>query len=219
MITFEPFPKMARFSRDVIVTEKLDGTNAQVIIEPWTGDEAGAMTAAVYQGQRYYVSTGSRTRLITPGKNTDNYGFAQWVVDNADELVKLGPGRHFGEWWGQGIQRAYGLTERRFSLFNVTRWEQAYNAFLLGQDSDFPECCGLVPTLYRGPLDHPFISNTKDGPSAETPITAVMNRLEFTGSHAAPGFMKPEGIVIYHTAAHVSFKKTFDKDDTGKEEA
>ena len=29
---FQDFPKMARLSRDIIVTEKIDGTNAQVYI-------------------------------------------------------------------------------------------------------------------------------------------------------------------------------------------
>jgi hypothetical protein len=33
----------------------------------------------------------------------------------------------------------------------------------------------------------------------------------------APGFMKPEGIVVYHIQGNVAFKKTFEKDNTGKE--
>ena len=57
---FKPFPKMARLSREIIITEKLDGTNAQVFIT-----EDGDLFA------------GSRTRWITP--QDDNYGFARWV--------------------------------------------------------------------------------------------------------------------------------------------
>ena len=30
--------------------------------------------------------------------------------------------------------------------------------------------------------------------------------------------MKPEGIVIYHTHSRTLFKKTLEKDDTGKEQ-
>jgi len=97
---FKEFPKMARMSRDVIISEKIDGTNAQILITP-DGD----------------LFTGSRTRWITPAD--DNHGFARWAEGNRDELLKLGPGRHFGEWWGQGIQRGYGLKEKRLSLFNV----------------------------------------------------------------------------------------------------
>jgi hypothetical protein len=65
---------------------------------------------------------GSRSQYITPER--DNHGFARWVQDDADELWALGEGRHFGEWWGSGIQRGYGLQkgEKRFSLFNVARW-------------------------------------------------------------------------------------------------
>lgn len=84
---FQGFPKMSRLSRDVIVTEKIDGTNAQIFIsEP---DDNGNMI----------MMAGSRTRWITP--DNDNAGFARWCRDNAQELMRLGPGRHFGEWWAR----------------------------------------------------------------------------------------------------------------------
>jgi hypothetical protein len=101
---FTGFPKIARFNREVIVTEKIDGTNAQIHI-----DDTGAVLTA-----------GSRNKWITP--TDDNAGFARWASENTAELLRLGPGSHFGEWWGAGIQRRYGLTEKRFSLFNVSRW-------------------------------------------------------------------------------------------------
>jgi len=170
---FEPFPKMARLSRDIVVTEKIDGTNAQVFI----GDDGT-------------IRAGSRTRWITPGKQTDNYGFAGWVQDNRDDLLKLGPGRHFGEWWGKGIQRGYGMSERRFSLFNVHRW---------ADDALRPTCCHVVPTLYSGSFD-------------ECAITDTISVLGAFGSAAAPCFMDPEGIIVFHTAAGIGFKKTI-KDD------
>jgi len=40
--------------------------------------------------------------------------------------------------------------------------------------------------------------------------------LKNNGSMAVNGFMKPEGIVIYHTAANIFFKKTIDNDDFRK---
>src|SRR5436305_1822690 len=102
MIEFNAFPKIARLNRECVITEKIDGTNASILI-----DEDGVVMA------------GSRTRWITP--ENDNFGFAKWVEANKSELMKLGVGHHFGEWWGSGIQRGYGLTkgEKRFSLFNV----------------------------------------------------------------------------------------------------
>jgi hypothetical protein len=175
MIEFKGFPKMPRLTREIVVTEKLDGTNAQVCI---TDDG------------EFYV--GSRKRWITP--QDDNYGFARWCEENRDELLLLGPGRHFGEWWGQGIQRKYGMAEKRFSLFNVARWDD---------DRKRPSCCDVVPTLYRGMFD-------------TTKINEIVESLRTTGSVAAPGFMKPEGVVIFHTAGNFAMKKTLEKDEKPK---
>jgi hypothetical protein len=191
-VEFQEFPKMARWSRDVIVTEKIDGTNAAVVIQSaaFSGDDSPHRIAQV---DGFNVWAQSRTRFITPAD--DNYGFAAWVAAHADELVAgLGEGRHFGEWWGRGIQRNYSLTERRFSLFNVARW---------GDDATRPACCSVVPTLYEG-------SNVPG--LAEKYI----RQLEREGSVAAPGFMKPEGIVLFHVAANVGFKKTIEKDEMPK---
>lgn len=176
---FTPFPNIPRLSRQIIVTEKIDGTNAQVFIP-----EDGRVLA------------GSRTRWITP--EDDNHGFARWVKEHEDELRQLGPGAHFGEWWGCGIQRKYGLSEKRFSLFNVSRWSQ-----------ERPACCHVVPVLYGGPFD-------------QAAIDGAIERLRTEGSVAAPGFMKPEGIVVYHAAAKAMFKmfkKTLEKDDQPKGQA
>ena len=173
MDDFEPFPKMPRLSREIIVTEKIDGTNAQIFI-----------------GEDGSIRAGSRTRWITP--EDDNYGFARWAATHADELRELGPGRHFGEWWGQGIQRKYGLPEKRFSLFNVARWGE-----------DRPSCCRVVPVLYRGP----FLTDAAD---------AALEFLRRDGSIAAPGFMRPEGIVLFHVAANAGFKKTLERDEAPK---
>ena len=167
---FTGFPKIARLSREIVITEKIDGTNAQVFIS-----ESGEVLA------------GSRTRWITP--EADNYGFAAWVKEHEEELRTLGPGSHFGEWWGKGIQRNYGLQERRFSLFN--------------QDTPLPACCHRVPVLYRGPFS----------------MEAVDEQIAFLkgrGSLAAPGFMNAEGVIVFHTAGNVCFKKTILKDEERK---
>lgn len=179
MTTFMAFPKIARLNREIVVTEKLDGTNAQIEIND-TGDEI--------------VSAGSRNRYITP--EMDNHGFARWVAANRDELLKLGPGRHYGEWWGSGIQHGYGLTkgEKRFSLFNVARW---------GDGETRPACCGVVPTLYRGMF-------------SQAAIDEALERLRTQGSVAAPGWMKPEGLIVYHTASGTLYKVTLENDASPK---
>jgi len=173
MEKFQAFPKMPRLTREIVITEKIDGTNAQVCI-----------------GEDGSIRAGSRTRWITP--EDDNFGFARWVDANRDELLLLGPGRHFGEWWGSGIQRTYGLSERRFSLFNVSRWSE-----------ERPACCHVVPLLYRGVFDTAAVEN-------------VLDVLRLDGSQASPGFMNPEGVIVFHVAGNLGFKKTLEKDEQPK---
>ena len=168
---FKPFAKIVRRNRPVIITEKIDGTNGLVFV-----NEIGGVLA------------GSRNRWVTP--TNDNFGFAKWVYEHTDELRMLGPGYHYGEWWGQGIQRRYGLEEKRFSLFNAGRWSQP---------DVRPPCCHVVPTLGHG--------FEKDGIVAE-----CLERLRVEGSAAAPGFMNPEGIVVFHTASGHLQKMTLEGD-------
>lgn len=194
---FVPFTKVPRLSREVVVTEKIDGTNASVYIEevpidlPQESFETGVCYVP-HEGKQFALRCGSRTRWITP--SDDNFGFAQWAFQNSRELVKLGEGHHFGEWWGRGIQRGYGLSDRRFSLFNVSRWSD---------DSTRPSCVSVVPTLYVGEFDTNAIHT----------VLAILGR---GGSRAAPGFMNPEGVIVYHTAANQLFKKTINKDHEPK---
>lgn len=48
-------------------------------------------------------------------------------------------------------------------------------------------------------------------------IFEAMKKLQQSGSIASPGFMKPEGVVIFHAQGNVLFKKTFEKDVAGKD--
>lgn len=192
---FVEFPKIPRLSRDMIITEKIDGTNG-----------------CIFNGPDGEFLVGSRTRWITP--ETDNHGFAKWAYEHKGELTALGPGRHFGEWWGSGIQRGYGLPkgEKRFSLFNVTRW------CLYGTEPQqiptgdprqikiqdvLPVCVGLVPVLFRGGFSDEMVG-------------LVLASLRDFGSQASPGFMDPEGVVVFHVAGNYLFKKTIKGDDAPK---
>lgn len=166
---FPTFRKIPRLSRPIIITEKIDGTNA-----------------VIYIGEDGEFKTGSRNRWITP--EDDNHGFSSWAYGNISELLSLGPGLHYGEWWGCGIQRGYGQASKRFSLF---------------KSDNIPACCETVPILYSGNF------------SMEA-VDATLAELEQSGSKCAPGFMHPEGIVLYHSAANVRFKKTIDDDDFAK---
>ena len=184
---FVGFPSIARLARACTATEKMDGTNASIHIT-----EDGRMFA------------GSRSRWVTPA--ADNFGWAAWVQAHREELMPLGPGTHFGEWWGSGIQRGYGLTkgEKRFSLFNVGRWVETWRDGTrapLGEKQEYaPECCSVVPVLLKMvEFDTEMVEK-------------VLLDLRASGSRAAPGFMNPEGIVVRHEAARVLFKRTLDGD-------
>jgi hypothetical protein len=184
---FTAFPKIPRLRRDCIITEKIDGTNAAVGIT-----EDGGVYAQ------------SRKRIIHSSE--DNFGFAKWVANNATALTDtLGPGLHFGEWWGLGIQRGYGLDHKRFSLFNTTRWEH------LRTDSPV-EGLGVVPVLYEGPFSDDVVEEA----------LCVLNQngsmavAELWGGTGAVGFAKAEGIIVFHTAANSMFKVTLENDETPK---
>ena len=209
MIEFQGFGKIPRLNRDIVITEKIDGTNAAIGIkfvsfDPFAGDpDIPDDVFVIHRGGEdvnhmlnlAFIYAQSRKRIITPKQ--DNYGFARWVYDNAQTLLTdLGEGLHFGEWWGGGIQRGYGLEkgDKRFSLFNVKRWH----------DEPFQTPgVAAVPILFQGPFTTPSVNR-------------ALTDLRDFGSSAAPGFKQPEGIIIYHTAGNLLFKVTIENDEKPK---
>jgi len=169
---FKEWPKIPRWDRPVVITEKLDGTNACVVVT-----EEGEVFAQ------------SRKRLITP--QDDNFGFCAWVHEHATELFHgLGEGYHYGAWYGAGIQRGYGLDHKRFALFNADRWGE-----------ERPECCDVVPVLKRCSMG-----------AAGCWADEKLADLRAGGSVAVPGFMNPEGLIVFHQASRTSYKMTLDGD-------
>lgn len=197
---FSEFDKIPRLNREIVVTEKIDGTNAQIYIAEVAAAEAiaaGRLPPVTAKIDDFYVFAGSRSKWISP--RDDNHGFARWVEENAKELLRLGPGAHFGEWWGGSINKRYSQWQKtkKFSLFNTARW-----------GDDRPACCDVVPVLYpRPPLGGPF---------SQRAIEVCIERLREGGSVACPGCPNPEGIVVFHTAANMCFKVTLEKDNVPK---
>lgn len=135
------------------------------------------------------LKAGSRTRWITP--EDDNYGFATHVYKHREEFIeKLGAGQHFGEWAGPGINSGEGLTEKTFVLFN-------YWKFPPGRP--LPPQTIIVPLLYKGKID-----------IAE--MDKALAKLKIEGSMLAPGFMRPEGVVVL--VGDIRYKKVFDAEET-----
>lgn len=118
---FKPYGKTSRYTDlGCTITEKIDGTNACVVIHDGV-----------------FVGCQSRNKAI--GIHDDNAGFANWAYANAEELQKLGDGYHYGEWAGPGIQKnPHKLEKKTFFLFNVGR---PYDVV--------PECVSFVPVLYE----------------------------------------------------------------------
>jgi len=185
---FRSWPKIPRLENEVYhITEKIDGTNAAVVIQvghPGAFDGT-VVDWCVVNDTNYCIFAQSRTRLITPDE--DNFGFAKWVKDNAEQLISdLGVGYHYGEWWGKGINRGYGLEERRFSLFNPTKHS---------------DVCYHVPHLVT-------VGNHRE---LHDWINVECERLVEEGSLASPGYMRPEGLVIYAEKAKTYWKVIVDK--------
>lgn len=185
---FKAWPKIPRLTNEIYhITEKIDGTNAAIIINIGIpGDsQSTPIDWLVINDINYCIYAQSRTRIITP--EDDNFGFAKWVKENAKQLIQdLGEGYHFGEWWGKGINRGYELDHKRFSLFN--------------------------PIKHSDICDHvPHIATVHNHQELHDWINVECERLIQEGSLAAPGYMRPEGLVVYAEKAKSYWKVIIDK--------
>jgi len=181
---FKSFEKITKFSGIAMtITQKIHGTNAQIRI--YEEELPGSRS-----GEKIIkCQASSRTRDIFVGD--DNFGFARYVKDNEAEIIeKLGLGTHFGEWAGPGINSGEGLKEKTFVIFNHYRFPA---------ERPLPPQCVVVPVLYHGPYD-------------ERIVAEAMMELKINGSKLAPGFMRPEGIVI--EVAGKKYKKVFEAEET-----
>ncbi|MEE8522174.1 MAG: RNA ligase family protein [Gemmatimonadota bacterium] len=186
------YPKMARLKNcKMTITEKIDGTNAQVCI-----DKGEDSTLRV-------VLIGSRKRVIAPNDGdykADNFGFAAWVAEH-NMADALGAGRHYGEWAGPGIQKnPRNLDRKLFFLFNTNQWDNERLAWAQKMVPDLR----VVPIVHEGPFDMGVVD-------------CVLETLYVTGSKvpdAGPG-NAPEGIVV--CALGAKFKKTRDDRPKGQQ--
>lgn len=214
----------------MVITEKIDGTNAGIQIVPWSNlvmetsqgwnwsesyyrqwgrqkefliSVVGSPVPGEFNGSNwtdygpdaFAVFAQSRNRLIAPGN--DNAGFAAWVERNAEALVNaLGEGTHFGEWYGEGIQKnPLKIQGKRFALFNTHRWAGADFASL-----GLPEV-ETVPVLYQGPFSTDVVSRYIDF------LKSNGSQVEGSGEDA-----EAEGVVVFHAASRQVFKVLCDSD-------
>ena len=205
---FNKFPKIKRLHKDVVVTEKIDGTNATIFVSRHKVDGSiGDFTAEalkhyilIRDGDEWVmIKAGSRNRWLS--KDSDNFGFFDWVESNKKILMNLRPGWHRGEWFGLGIQHGYGLDEKRFALFNPLEFSHKYYDYGENRETLDPKLLRLnslvktVPIIEIGPIS--------------VVVPKALHLLESEGSVMVPG-QKAEGIIIYHPEAKVYFKETFE---------
>lgn len=182
-LEFKPFQSINQIGKLYMsVTQKLHGTNAQILIE---GDR---------------IIAGCRTRWLSPGKETDNFGFAQFVEDNKQELIeKLGEGRHYGEWCGPGINNGEGLPNKMLFLFNWRRHlsKEEYPKLPITKEV-IRHKVYTVPLLYNGAVDGNVVA-------------LLMETMKLRGSFLN-SFCSPEGVVIEINNAF--YKKVFKPEET-----
>jgi len=178
MVDFIKWDSTPRFHKYLTITEKIDGTNACI---------------RILDGE---LTTQSRKRLITP--DDDNFGFARWAYENAGALTDvLGYGVHFGEWFGEGIQKnPLGIEGKRFAHFSPWKFND--------EEKERIENSGLVefvPVLFEGQANY----NT---------IPRVINNLMAFHSYV-PGATwdaKAEGIIVWHKESQQKYKILLEND-------
>lgn len=196
---FVSWSKIPRLNREWEITEKIDGTNGVLLwLEPLYDNEKAYALAQV-DGLALYA--GSRNRWLTP--ESDNFGFAKWAKENAEDLRSLGQGRHYGEWYGLGINRGYGLNEKRFALFNTKLLEAWWGSPDLV--SELPQYVDVVPVL-----------STVMGQFLNTEVQDAIRYLKDNGSAIAYGFDRPEGVVVRHIQHGDRFKVLCEGDEAPK---
>lgn len=129
MTDHQMFPKIPRLQKvNVVITEKLDGTNAVIWLSP----------------DKSEMKVGSRNRWVGDSKLEDNSGFYQFCQENKEYLMRLHPGFNYGEFMGPKIQgNRYELEKKELYLFDTRR---------AGEFED-TNTIKVVPHLMTTPLD------------------------------------------------------------------
>jgi hypothetical protein len=186
------FPKIQRLENlEVIVTEKLDGTNAVIYKET---EEDGTIR----------FKFGSRNRWLgghdEKGKIIENHGFFQFCSDNLEYLMKLSDGYHYGEFIGPGINRGYFRDKKMLFLFD-TRLEEAANNGLFGPD------IRTVPVLAENISLIEVMMYMKDIKDENPELMSTINEQ-----------VKMEGVMLYIPRLNQRIKVIFDKEHNPQKE-
>lgn len=194
---YNSFPSIERLENIYcVISEKIDGTNGLIEINETN------------------VRFGSRNRYIS--FSDDNAGFANFFrhyearfEDVAKDIITKEPEssdesyplRIYGEWFGCGIQRGYGLKDKFFMPFSFFYGEKLIEY--------------QVPNVIT-----PNIMYT--GKFSMEVVNTCMQQLKLNGSGVVKDYKQPEGIVIFFPKYNFRLKETFNgakwKDGSPKSE-
>jgi len=196
-VGFIKWPSTPRFHKYLTIAEKINGTNAAI---------------RILDGK---VTTQSRKRIITP--DDDNFGFARWAYDNAGALTDvLGYGVHFGEWFGEGIQKnPLGIEGKRFAHFSPWKFNDAEKERI--ENSGLVE---FVPILFEGQADFMTI------PTVLTNLSQFGSQVSGAARYVPESFDGPagdftvankaEGIIVWQKETQQKYKILLENDSIHK---
>lgn len=178
------FPDLFKDGEQVVVQEKLHGTNARAAKLPFRANTLLKKIKKFFGFAPAYENLYGSNRVDITNSNGYSGFYGDDVYGNVfkklDVFSKIKPNEIvFGEIVGPGIQKgyAYGLKEHKFILFDVKRvnpdgtqeWLDpvAVQQFAIQRDFSF------VPVLYEGPYNKEFIQTLSTGASVFDPNEKV----------------------------------------------
>lgn len=179
------FPTLFKEDEEVVVQEKLHGTNARASVLPYMANTWKKKLKKLFglapKIEKCYGSNNVDISAATDYKGfygEDVYGK---TFNALDVFSKLKEGEIvFGEIVGPGIQKGYtyGLKEHQFVVFDVKRLQPDGKSFEWLTPSDVEDFCkergfAYVPVLYRGKYNRDYIYGLTKGKSVFDPATKV----------------------------------------------
>lgn len=179
------FPTLFKDDEDVVVQEKLHGTNARASVLPFMANTFMKKVKKFFglapRVEQCYGSNNVDISAATAYKGFYGEDIYGKTFSNMDVFSKLKEGEIvFGEIVGPGVQKGYeyGLKEHQFVVFDVKRLQPDGKSFEWLAPCDVEDFCKergfiYVPVLYKGKYNKELIYGLTKGKSAFDPGTKV----------------------------------------------
>lgn len=169
--SIQTIPDLFDANEEVIVTEKLHGTNCQIGYVPDLNNSEMFFDGNLYVGSKGLSAKGfvminneanSGNTYVKNLKNLLDNGFGDRIKALSERMGA--PIRMFGEVYGAGIQKGfnYGHTKPSFAVFDI---QIGWNFAPFDMMVELAEELGVtvVPILYKGPYDLEELVKYRDG--------------------------------------------------------